>query len=134
MQDSSHKKIENRATKLWGKDLHKKFHTAPSHCNQIIEIFPNEWRKSMHGHLLEIGCGSGADLNIFSKMDSFSKISAIDLGQNIYDLQKQFSKIQHIEISQGNALDLSFKDNSFDAIYWNFSSYVKSFIVLSRSA
>jgi SAM-dependent methyltransferase len=117
MQESSQKKIEDRASSLWGNDLHKKFHSAPSHCGQIIDIFPNEWQKSMHGHLLEIGCGSGADLNVFSQMDSFSKITAIDLGENIYDLKKQFSTIDRIELVQGNALNLDYHDNSFDAIY-----------------
>ena len=40
MQESSQKKIEDRASSLWGNDLHKKFHSAPSHCGQIIDIFP----------------------------------------------------------------------------------------------
>ena len=111
------KDIENKASKLWGGDLHQSFGSAPIHCTQLIDIFPTLWQNTMKGHLLEIGCGSGADLEYFLKMSSFSKITAIDLGANIKHLKKKFISCSNLNIKQGNALNLEFEDDSFDSIY-----------------
>ena len=57
-------KIETKAKRLWGKDLHIK-HTAQAHYSQLENIFKEKWRESFKGDLLEIGCGSGSDLENF---------------------------------------------------------------------
>ena len=60
------KNIEIKAKELWGRDLHHN-QSAPPHCYQLINIFNDKWKKFFSGNLLEIGCGSGADLNVFLK-------------------------------------------------------------------
>ena len=83
-------KIESKANRLWGKDLHKN-NSVLAHCPQLENIFKKKWRDSLKGDLLEIGCGSGADLEIFSKLKEIKTITAIDLGENI---EKNCWKIQ----------------------------------------
>lgn len=117
MNNDFNNRIEIKASQLWGRDLHKKFGAAPIHCNQLIEIFPSLWSASMKGHLLEIGCGSGADLEFLIKNSPVSQITAIDLGENISLLKKKFKTYPNITIKQGNALQLAFDNNVFDSIY-----------------
>ena len=89
--------IENKAQQLWGKDLHKE-RSAPIHCSQLEDIFNDRWRDSLKGDLLEIGCGGGSDLEVFSKNQQLKTITAIDLGENIENLAeiyKQRKDIKH---------------------------------------
>lgn len=109
-------KIENKARSLWGSDLHKDKSVKP-HCYQLKDIFKKRWVKSLKGKLLEIGCGSGSDLKVFSKIESIKKIVAIDLGSNIAKLAKKYQKKKNITVKKGNALSLKFKNNEFDIIY-----------------
>jgi SAM-dependent methyltransferase len=67
--------------------------------------------------LLEIGCGSGSDLEFFSKQKSIDSIVAIDLGLNIIDLAQKYQNREDISVQQGNALSLKFKEETFDTIY-----------------
>ena len=84
-------KIEDKAKRLWGNDLFKN-NSAPPHCIQFESIFKEKWISSFKGELLEIGCGSGTDLEIFSSHDGLKKITAIDLGKkNIERLVKRYS-------------------------------------------
>jgi len=109
-------KIESKAKRLWGKDLHKK-NTAPAHCHQLENIFKKKWKDSLKGHLLEIGCGSGADLEIFSKVREIKTITAIDLGENIEKIAGRYKERKDIYIQRGNALSLDFYSEKFDVIY-----------------
>ena len=113
---SEKKKIETKAKKLWGRDLHYN-QAAPPHCYQLKNIFNVKWKKFFIGNLLEIGCGSGSDLNIFSKNKKINKITAIDLGDNITKLSKKYIKNKNIRIEKGNALSLNYKNNQFDVVY-----------------
>ena len=108
--------IESKAKKLWGKDLHKKT-KAPVHCYQIKNIFKSKWKKSLRGNLLEIGCGSGSDLEIFMKIKNIENITAIDLGKNIESLSKKYKNKKNLIIERGNALLLKYKNNQFDVVY-----------------
>lgn len=108
--------IEIKTKKLWGRDLHKNSN-VPAHCHQIKKIFTEKWRDTFKGHLLEIGCGSGADLEIFSQYQDLKKITAIDLGENIKTLSKKYRERKDISILRGNALNLNFESNKFDVIY-----------------
>jgi SAM-dependent methyltransferase len=67
--------------------------------------------------LLEIGCGSGSDLEFFSEQKLISNIVAIDLGLNVIDLAQKYQNREDISVQQGNALSLKFKDETFDTIY-----------------
>lgn len=109
-------KIEKKARTLWGKDLHKD-KSVIEHCYQLRDIFKKKWTKSLKGKLLEIGCGSGSDLKVFSKVESIKKIFAIDLGDNTAKLTKKYQTKKDIIVEQGNALSLKFKNNEFDIIY-----------------
>lgn len=110
------KQIENQSKLLWGKDLHSGT-SVPAHSVQFQEIFGDTWILSLFGDLLEIGCGSGADLEIFSKNKSIKSIHAIDLGENIHEIAKIYSHRNDITVKQGDALDLKFKDHTFNIVY-----------------
>tara|TARA_B110000438_G_C15635178_1_gene572755 strand:- start:54 stop:869 length:816 start_codon:yes stop_codon:yes gene_type:complete len=109
-------KIESKAKRLWGKDLHKN-KSAPAHSPQLENIFQDEWGSSLKGDLLEIGCGSGSDLEIFSNLTEIKTITAIDLGENIEKLAQRYIERNDISIVRGNALSLDFEDKKFDVIY-----------------
>jgi 2-polyprenyl-3-methyl-5-hydroxy-6-metoxy-1,4-benzoquinol methylase len=108
--------IENKAQQLWGKDLHKE-RSAPIHCSQLEDIFNDRWRDSLKGDLLEIGCGGGSDLEVFSKNQQLKTITAIDLGENIENLAEIYKQRKDINLKKGNALSLDFDSNRFDVIY-----------------
>ena len=93
------KKIESKSKLLWGKDLHKEKST-PVHCVQFESVFKEEWEDSLKGDLLEIGCGSGSDLEIFSKLKNIKTINAIDLGENIEKLAEKYDQREDIDIIQ----------------------------------
>ena len=103
-------KIEIKARHLWGEDLHKNY-SAPAHCFQLESIFKTKWKESLKGDLLEIGCGSGSDLDIFSKIKEIKTITAVDLGENIQNLIKRYKERDDIDVQTGNALSLNFEDN-----------------------
>ena len=102
---NNRQKIESKSNRLWGKDLHKD-NSVPAHCTQLENIFKQKWRDSLKGDLLEIGCGSGADLEIFSKLKEIKTITAIDLGENIEKLAERYKERKDIDIRRGNALSL----------------------------
>jgi len=113
---NNRQKIESKSYRLWGKDLHKD-NSAPAHCTQLENIFKKKWRDSLKGDLLEIGCGSGSDLEIFSKLKEIKTITAIDLGENVEKLAERYKERKDINIRRGNALSLDFGSNTFDVIY-----------------
>ncbi len=108
--------IEEKAKLLWGDDLHKS-NSISAHCHQLQKAFPKHWENSVRGSLLEIGCGSGSDLNVFASMSSLKNITAIDIGSNIDVLAKKYENRNDIRVQSGNALSLEFNDESFDVIY-----------------
>ncbi|MDB2370051.1 class I SAM-dependent methyltransferase [Gammaproteobacteria bacterium] len=116
MNNKNKNEIETKSHLLWGQDLHKNNFVAP-HSPQLESVFKEKWRDALKGDLLEIGCGSGSDIEIFSKIKEIKKITAIDLGENIEKLIKKYEEEQDIDISRGNALSLDFDDEKFDVIY-----------------
>lgn len=108
--------VEERAKTLWGADLHNNKYT-PAHSPQLEEVFKEKWGNSLKGNLLEIGCGSGADLEIFSRLSTINTITAIDIGQNVDELSKKYKDNKNIEVLRGNALSLDFEKNRFDVIF-----------------
>ena len=40
----------------------------PPHSYQLKDIFKKKWTNALKGKLLEIGCGSGSDLEVFLKL------------------------------------------------------------------
>ena len=108
--------IEKKALKLWGDDLHKDY-PASAHYIQLKHIFIKNWKDLLKGNLLEIGCGAGADLDYFSQVKTLDSIDAIDLGSSINQLSLKYKNREDINVSNGNALSLEFKEDSFDVVY-----------------
>ena len=115
MKDSKNR-IEKKAHLLWGQDLHHQTN-APVHYTQLAEIFKERWHHALQGNLLEIGCGSGSDLEFFSTQASLHGITAIDLGLNVAELAKKYQDRKDITVQQGNALSLEFQNSTFDMVY-----------------
>ena len=109
--------IEKKAIKIWGDDLHKKLFSTPEHFLQIKKEFKEDWKNYFKGNVIEIGCGSGSDVKFFSTLDTITKITAIDMGLNTYNLAKFFKDKNNINIYRGNATNLPFKSIYFDVLY-----------------
>jgi len=86
---------------------------------RFTEDFIGNWIKKIglksDDKVLEIGCGPGTFTRALSKKHK-GEIIGLDLDANFINFCNQ-KKIDHnLEYVQGNALDLPFKDNSFDVI------------------
>lgn len=70
---------------------------------------------------LEIGCGAGRMTKFMKQAFPKAKITLLDASP-IYlkEAQKNLMPYNRIDFIQGNALDLPFKNNSFDAVYSSF--------------
>lgn len=71
-------------------------------------------------HLLEIGCGMGYDSLEFLKRGV--RVTAIDLTDSAVALARRHFEVAGVEaedVRVGNALNLPFDDNSFDAVWSN---------------
>lgn len=71
-------------------------------------------------HLLEIGCGMGYDSLEFLKRGV--RVTAIDLTENAVRIARQHFQVEKVSpeaVEVGNALDLQFPDETFDAVWSN---------------
>ena len=64
--------------------------------------------------VLEVGCNVGSQLQIFQGL-GLKNLYGIDINQNAVEKSKKLSK--GINIIQGSAFDLPFKDNYFDLVF-----------------
>ena len=108
--------IKNKAKQLWGNDLHKNNLITP-HSPQFQSLFGSLWVKSLRGNLLEIGCGSGADLEIFKGISDLESVHAIDIGANIEQLAEKYRDDEHVYVREGDATCLDFESCTFDVVY-----------------
>jgi ubiquinone/menaquinone biosynthesis C-methylase UbiE len=86
----------------------------------ILERIEREAATLAGGHLLEVGCGLGYDSLEFLKRGV--RVTAIDLTPTAIELARRHFKIQGVEpeeIRVDSALDLSFPDDTFDAVWSN---------------
>jgi ubiquinone/menaquinone biosynthesis C-methylase UbiE len=86
----------------------------------IMDRIEQESRLLKGKHLLEIGCGMGYDSLEFLKRGV--KVTATDLTPNAVAITKQHFLVEGLqaeEVRTANALDLPFKDNTFDAVWAN---------------
>ncbi|MFA4872331.1 MAG: class I SAM-dependent methyltransferase [Patescibacteria group bacterium] len=69
-----------------------------------------------HPRILEIGCGSGRGTHALWKFYSPREIYGIDLDEQMIQNAKRFEK-ENVHFEIGNASQLEFPDNSFDAVF-----------------
>jgi len=68
--------------------------------------------------ILEIGCGSGHALKMLQDVFQPEKLYGIDVdGEAIKKAQKLFAHAANVNVSVGDATELRFDNNSFDAVF-----------------
>jgi len=81
--------------------------------NEEFAKFTRDLATSLHcTSVLEIGCGTGIDLRLFT--DTF-QIHGIDLNDNALDIAKE--KILSANFKKGTIIDLPFEDSSIDFVF-----------------
>ncbi len=102
---------------LWGLNNHKnnknKYVASNTHIEKVISEFPISKKIE---NFLEIGCGDGIDLRYLIKNYKIKNFYAIEIGDNIYNLYKK-TLFKKIHFCRGDALNLIYKNNSFDLVY-----------------
>ena len=86
----------------------------------IMERIESESAKLKGKQLLEIGCGMGYDSLEFLRRGV--RVTAIDLTPNAVEFTRrhfEVAGVQADDVKVGNALDLPFPDESFDAVWSN---------------
>jgi SAM-dependent methyltransferase len=86
----------------------------------IMERIEREAALLRGGHLLEIGCGMGFDSLEFLKRGV--RVTATDLTPNAVRMTERHFEVQGVyaeSVHTENALDLSFPDDTFDAVWSN---------------
>jgi ubiquinone/menaquinone biosynthesis C-methylase UbiE len=86
----------------------------------IMERINREAKLLKGKHLLEIGCGMGYDSLEFLKRGVH--VTATDLTPNAVAITRrhfELEKVQAEDIRMANALDLPFRENTFDAVWAN---------------
>ena len=87
-------------------------------CNYLLQQGGLKHSKK----LLDVGCGYGdQDIYIYSKLSKDTKITAIDINENIINKAKKNikkKKLQDkIDFNVGNACRLEYVDNKFDTVF-----------------
>lgn len=86
----------------------------------VMERIEREAARMGDGHLLEVGCGMGFDSLEFLKRGI--RVTATDLTPNAIKLARQHFEVEEVEpedVRVENVLDLSFPDETFDAVWAN---------------
>jgi ubiquinone/menaquinone biosynthesis C-methylase UbiE len=86
----------------------------------IMRRIEREAARLKGGHLLEVGCGMGFDSVEFLKRGV--KVTATDLTPNAVEMARRHFEVVGLrpeEVRVENALDLTFEDNTFDAVWAN---------------
>lgn len=86
----------------------------------IMERIEREAAALKGKHLLEIGCGMGYDSLEFLKRGV--RVTATDLTENAVRLARRHFELEGVQaesVHTENALELSFPDNTFDAVWSN---------------
>ena len=86
----------------------------------IMDRIERESRLLQGKHLLEVGCGMGYDSLEFLKRGV--RVTAIDLTENAVEFTKKHFEAEGVkaeDVRVGNALQLPFADETFDAVWSN---------------
>ena len=117
VEDSTLYELEAKTLEVWGNDLHKTALSVQPHFIQMQQLFPEIWKRSLSGNVLEIGCGSGTDTFNMSKLNESISLIAFDLGSNVARLSKLFRNQKNIHIFRANALSIPLRNDSINMVY-----------------
>jgi ubiquinone/menaquinone biosynthesis C-methylase UbiE len=126
---------EHRVTKMFHDVLGTSFYTVVR--NAVFAYLPRAEKRWLKGReLLEIGCGSGRETaELWVHLDGETAITGIDpvprmvqLAENSFEnylgeISSNYLPIvdsAHPVFKIGNAVQLPFEDDSFDAVFWAF--------------
>ena len=68
-----------------------------------------------HCHILDLGCGTGLELEFYLKQNPNAKITGIDLSQGMLLALRKKLPNPNITLIQGSYFDLPFEENRYDA-------------------
>jgi ubiquinone/menaquinone biosynthesis C-methylase UbiE len=110
--------IYERGCENWGDSLHMEMSDLKItewHHMQFIDIFGQ--RYELYGDVnLDIGCGAGFDGRAAALANPRKVFFAMDIGANVPAAAARDGFIENLHYIRGDALKLSMKDCSFDAI------------------
>ncbi len=116
IRDSNLSNISRKAVRTWGEDLHKETKSTPLHIHKIRDRFNIQFRK-ISGNVLELGFGTGTDLEELNNNENITNLTAVDIGSNAKYVAKKFKEFKKITIVRANAERLPFRGQKFDYIY-----------------
>lgn len=67
-------------------------------------------------HILDLGCGTGLELDYYFKLNPSAKVTGIDLAPGMLNALKEKFSDKAITLIQGSYFDIQFKENNFDAV------------------
>lgn len=97
----------------WKKDPHWAKSLDPSPLAK--RLVKEDEENSTKGDILEIGCGNGRDSIYFGKQGH--NIIGIDISPDAVRIAKKNNKLNNVKFETGNAENLQFEENQFDAVY-----------------
>jgi SAM-dependent methyltransferase len=109
--------MERTALEVWGNDLHNEALAAPAHFVQLELLFPELWRRSLKGTVLDIGCGSGTDAAQLGRLHPSVSLFAFDLGANVAELARVLDAQDNVRVFRANALRIPLRDGTIDMAY-----------------
>lgn len=79
------------------------------------EMYPSYWDQFPRDlRILEVGCNVGCQLEVLQRM-GFTNLYGLDI--QWYAVEKARRRLQQVNILQGDALDIPFKDGFFDLVF-----------------
>ena len=89
-----------------------------THIESANEFYPFTARQlpiAENSCILDLGCGTGLELQEYDKLNSSAKITGIDLSQGMLSALKQKFKGKEITLILGSYFDVPLGENVFDA-------------------
>lgn len=71
--------------------------------------------KNTNCHILDLGCGTGLELEFYLKQNPHAKITGIDLSKGMLEALRKKLPMPNITLIEGSYFDLPFQENCYDA-------------------
>lgn len=84
---------------------------APEFLQYTAEQLPTE----QNCEVLDLGCGTGLELDCYFKLNPSAHITGIDLAPGMLEILRKKFLDKHIDLICGSYFDVPFKENYFDA-------------------